>query len=111
METHYTIDWFVRGPFFFSSFSFFSISLFDMRLSQVRAFPLALRRGNFPFEPPRMAQEGQVNGPLHWKSCRQVKPSWMLVVLIVHCLVVHSLPVHAGRGRHRFLGEKEGGFT
>ena len=84
-----------------------------MRLSQVRASLSGLRRETFPFEPPRMAQQVQVNGTPHWKSHGQVKLSWMLIyVLVVHYLVVNSLPVLAGRGKHtRFLSEMEGGIT
>ena len=83
-----------------------------MRLSQVGASP-GLRRGTFPFGPLWMAQQGQVNRPLHWESHRQLKISWMLMYLsVVNCLVVHPLLVLAGRGkRTRFLSEMEEGIT
>lgn len=84
-----------------------------MRLSQVWASLPGLRRETFPFELPLMAQQVQVNRTLYWGSHGQIKLSWMLIYMsIVHYLVVHSLSVLAGRGKHtRSLSEMGGGIT
>lgn len=81
-----------------------------MLSSQVRAPPSGYRRGIVPFEPHRVAQQGQVSRPLHWKSHGQIKLSLMLIcVLVVYYLLVRSLSVFAGRGEHtRCLGVSEG---
>lgn len=93
------------GLVFTFDFSFFFSA---MRLLQVRASPSGLRRETFPFEPPWKAQQGQTNRPLHRESHGQ----FVFSLMFINMLVVYSLPVLAGRGKHtRFLSEMKGGIT
>ena len=87
---------------------FFSFLSSTMRVLQVTASPSSLRRETFPFEPPWEAQQGQTNRQFHRESFGQIVFSLMFIDM----LVVHSLSVLTGRGKHtRFLSEMEGGIT
>lgn len=76
-----------------------------------KGLSLQTEEGDFSLRASWMAQQVQVNRTLQPHG--QIKLSRMLIyTLVVHYLVVHSLPVLAGRGKHaRFLSEMEGGIT
>lgn len=85
-----------------------------MRLLHVKASSSGLRRETFPFKPPREAQQGQVNRPLHRESHGQIEFSLKLLcdVIYVIKLFVYSLLVLAGRGkRTKFVRGRKGEIT